>query len=92
MFSKLILAAAVAIPLGVLGLSASAMAAHSPASHSRIVRLHSEDRAACSANDNGTGLMSDCDEQGDHTVPLHQHDNNTHNSNMNAHSSHAGRR
>jgi hypothetical protein len=94
MFNKLILAAAVAIPLGVLGLSGSAMAAHSPMSSTPIARWHSEDRAACSANDNGTGLMSDCDEQEDHPVPHVQHDNNmhAHNSNTNAHSGHSGHR
>ena len=38
MFNKLVLAAAVAVPLGVLGLSGSAMAGYSPTSHTPIAR------------------------------------------------------
>jgi hypothetical protein len=92
MFSKLILAAAVAIPLGVLGLSGSAMAAHSAMSRTPIARLHSEDWPTCSAYDNWNGLMPDCGDPGDRVVTHLQHDNNmhAHNSNTNAHSGHNG--
>ena len=41
MFSKLVLAAAVAIPLGMLSLSGSAMAGYSPTSQTPIARPHS---------------------------------------------------
>jgi hypothetical protein len=58
MFNKLILAAAVAIPLGVLGLSGSAMAGYSPTLHTPLARPHSR-MLACSDYDYGSG--SSCD-------------------------------
>jgi hypothetical protein len=39
MFNKLVLAAAVAVPLGILGLSGSAMAGYSPTSHTPLARM-----------------------------------------------------
>jgi hypothetical protein len=42
MFNKLVLAAAVAVPLGVLGLSGSAMAGYSPTSHTPVARASSQ--------------------------------------------------
>lgn len=93
MFSKLILAAAVAIPLGVLGLSGSAMAGYSPTSHTPIARLHSEDRASCSvANDYGIGFMRDCDEQSPRVAPVRERDSNTHARSGHMGSGHTGRR
>lgn len=39
MFNKLVLAAAVAVPLGMLGLSGSAMAGYNPTSHMPLARM-----------------------------------------------------
>lgn len=51
MFNKLVLAAAVAVPLGVLGLSGQAMAGYSPTSHTPIARtpLRMTEALSCAA-------------------------------------------
>jgi len=46
MFNKLVLAAVVAVPLGVLGLSGSAMVGYSPTSHTPIARAPLQMRGA----------------------------------------------
>ena len=60
MFSKLVVAAAVAIPLGMLGVSGSAMAGYSPTSHTPLARPHSR-MLTCSDYDYGS--WSNCDER-----------------------------
>lgn len=48
MFNKLVLAAAVAVPLGIVGLSGSAMAGYSPTSHTPLARMPLRNTAAMS--------------------------------------------
>lgn len=60
MFSKLVIAAAVAIPLGMLGVSGSAMAGYSPTSHTPLARPHTR-TLTCSDYDYGSG--SNCNER-----------------------------
>lgn len=51
MFNKLVLAAAVAVPLGILSLSGSAMAGYSPTSHTPLARMPMRNTGAMSCAD-----------------------------------------
>ena len=51
MLNKLVLAAAVAVPLGVLSLSGSAMAGYSPTSHTPLARMPLRNAGAMSCAD-----------------------------------------